>query len=207
MTSPDIIQTILKDSDYRLALFSDDEIDSLRGKVFSKKTSSKETSYVNCIVRDKDIQLKPEEIVRQLYAARLIEQYGYNKNRLAFEYPVNFGREKKSADIVIFDKDRSDTAYIIVELKKPKLKDGKNQLRSYCNATGAPIGVWTNGEQISHYHRRDPNYFEDITDIPKAQQSLKDILSERFTLKDLILKDKIANERKILKRHYSGNGR
>ena len=112
---------------------------------------------------------------------------------------MNFGREKKSADIVIFDKDRSDTAYIVVELKKPKLKDGKNQLRSYCNATGAPIGVWTNGEQISHYHRKDPNYFEDITDIPKANQSLKDILSESFTLKDLISKDKIANERKSLK--------
>lgn len=59
--------------------------------------------------------------------------------------------------------------------------------------------MWTNGEQISHYHRKDPNYFEDITDIPKANQSLKDILSERFTLKDLIAKDKIANERKSLK--------
>ena len=28
--------------------------------------------------------------------------------------------------------------YIIVELKKPKLTDGKEQLKSYCNATGAP---------------------------------------------------------------------
>ena len=58
---------------------------------------------------------------------------------------------------------------------------------------------WTNGEKISHYHRKDPNYFEDITDIPKANQSLKDILSERFTLKDLIIKDKITKERKSLK--------
>ena len=159
----------------------------------------RENLFVECIVREKDIQLKPEEIVRQLYAVRLIRRYGYAKTRLAFEYPVNFGREKKSADLVIRDKDRPDAAYIIVELKKPKLKDGKNQLRSYCNATGAPIGVWTNGEQISHYHRKDPNYFEDITDIPKVRQSLEDILGERFTLKDLILKDKIANERKSLK--------
>ncbi len=134
-----------------------------------------------------------------MYAARLINKYGYPKKRLAFEYPVNFGREKKSADIVIFDKDRTDTPYIIIELKKPKLQDGKNQLRSYCNATGAPIGVWTNGEQISHYHRKDPNYFEYITDIPNATQKLEDILSERFTLKNLIIKDKIANERKSLK--------
>lgn len=195
----DIIQTILKDSNYHLALFTKKEIEDLQETIFTKITRGKETPYINCIVRKKDIQLKPEEIVRQLYAARLINQYGYTKKRIKFEYSVTFGREKKSADIVILDKDRPDAAYIIIELKKPKLKDGKNQLRSYCNATGAPIGVWTNGEQISHYHRKDPNYFEDITDIPKERQSLKDILSERFTLKDLIIKDKIANERKSLK--------
>jgi len=199
MKQPDIIQTILKDSNYHLTLFTEDEINKLREKVFSKTLRGKETAFIKCIVRDKDIQLKPEEIVRQLYAARLIKKYGYPKKRLMFEYPVNFGREKKKADIVIFDKDRSDTGYIIVELKKPKLKDGKNQLRSYCNATGAPIGVWTNGEQISHYHRKDPNYFEDITDIPNAKQSLTDILSERFTLKDLIIKDELSNKRKSLK--------
>ena len=135
----------------------------------------------------------------QLYAARLMEQYGFPQKRIAFEHKVTFGREKKSADIVVFDKDRPDAAYIIVEVKKPKHKDGKEQLRSYCNATGSPMGVWTNGGQISHYHRKDPNYFEDITDIPKAGQSLQDILGERFTLRDLIIKDKIANERKSLK--------
>ena len=199
MTQEDIIQTILRDSNYHLSLFIEDEINALKDKISTKKVRGKELPFVTCIVRDKDIQLKPEEIVRQLFAARLIEEYGYLKRRLVFEHPITFGREKKNADIVIFDKDRPDTPYIIIELKKPKLKDGKNQLRSYCNATGAPIGVWTNGEKISHYHRKDPNYFEDITDIPKADQTLEDILSERFTLKDLIIKDKISNEHKSLK--------
>ena len=55
---------------------------------------------------------------------------------------------KKRADIVIFDKLATTSPYIIVELKKPKLKDGKEQLKSCCNATGAPIEVWTNGGQI-----------------------------------------------------------
>ena len=199
MTQTDIFQSILKDSNYNLSLFSAEEIEALRQKVFTEETKGKDTAFVNCVARDKKIQLKPEEIVRQLYAARLINEYGYPKKRLAFEYAVTFGSGKKSADIVIFDKDRSDTPFVIVELKKPKLRDGKEQLKSYCNATGAPIGVWTNGEQISHYHRKDPNYFEDITDIPKVRQSLAEILSERFTLKDLIIKDKIANERKSLK--------
>ena len=195
----DIIQTICKDSNYHLALFTADEIEDLRTQIVTKTSRGRTIPFIRCIVRNREIQLKPEEVVRQLYAARLIKQYGYPKRRLNFEHPVNFGREKKKADIVIFDKDRVDSAYIIVELKKPKLHDGKSQLRSYCNATGAPIGVWTNGEQISHYHRKDPNYFEDIPTIPNADQSLRDILSERFTLKDLILKDKLANERKSLK--------
>ena len=195
----DILPTILKDSDHHLDQFSKKEINDLEQKIRIKTIRGKEMPFVPCIVRQKEVQLKPEEIVRQLYGDRLLKKYRYPPSRLAFEHPVHFGREKKSADIVIFDQDRPDAAYIVVELKKPKLKDGKAQLRSYCNATGAPIGIWTNGGQISHYHRKDPNYFEEISDIPKTNQQLADILSERFTLKDLILKDKTANERKSLK--------
>ena len=101
------------------------------------------------------------------------------------EYTVTFGKEKKRADIAVMDKDRLDTPYIIVELKKPKLKDGKDQLKSYCNATGSPMGVWTNGEQVEHYQRKDPNFFEKIPAIPAANQTLADILQKKFTLDDL----------------------
>ena len=199
MTQPDIMQTIFADSPYRLGLFDESEIAALRGKVFIKTVRGKETPHAKCIIRGIDVQLKPEEVVRQLYAARLIHHYGYPRHRLACEHPVNFGRETKRADIVVFDKDRDNTPFIIVEMKKPKLSDGKEQLRSYCNATGAPIGVWSNGQQISHYNRKDPNYFEDISDIPNSNQSLADILNERFTLKSLIIKDKVVNERKSLR--------
>jgi type I restriction enzyme M protein len=190
------IAEILKDSDYKLTLFSDDEVREFEAGIFEKK----DKPYVKCIIRDKDIQLKPEEIVRQLYAAKLINKYGYPKSRIKLEYSVRFGRDDtKSADIVVFDKDRPTTEYIIVEVKKPKLKEGKEQLKSYCNATGAPIAVWTNGEAISHYNRKDPNYFEDITEIPRADQTLDEILTERYTWKDLVIKDKVINEGKSLK--------
>ena len=194
MTQPDIIQTILKDSNYDIALFDESEIQVLRERV-----GGKEKPFVYSPIQKKPVQLKPEELIRQLYAARLLNRYRYPSDRVKFEHLVTFGREKKRADIVILDKDRPDTPYIIVEVKKPKLQDGKEQLRSYCNATGAPIGVWTNGQKISYYHRKDPNYFEDITDIPNADQTIADILNERFTLKNLILKDKLVTERKSLK--------
>ena len=199
MNQPDVIRTILKDSNYHLDLFGEPEIQALRKEIHINTIKGKETPFIRCPIRRKAIQLKPEELIRQLYVERLLNRYHYPRERVRFEHLVNFGREKKRADIVILDKDRADTPYIIVEVKKPKLQDGKAQLRSYCNATGAPIAVWTNGQQISHYHRRDPNYFEDITDIPNADQTLADILNERFTLKDLILKDKLVTERKSLK--------
>ncbi len=199
MVEQDVLQSILADSRHSLSLFREEEIQVLRARVFTKTVRKRERPFVKCIVREKDVQLKPEEVVRQLYGARLIDYYGYPKSRLTFEHPVSFGRQVKKADIVISDKDRPEVPYIIIEVKKPRLQDGKDQLRSYCNATGAPIGVWTNGEQISHYNRKDPNYFEDITDIPNVSQRLSDILNERSTLKSLILKDKLANERKSLK--------
>ncbi len=195
---------ILKDSNYSLEQFSEEGfeyvIPRLESKIFSKPNKKgEEIPHVECLVRKKDIKLTPEEVIRQLYLIILNEGYQYPFERMQCEYPVHFGREIKRADIVIFDKDRPTDPYIIVEVKQPKLRDGKDQLKSYCNATGSPIAVWTNGEQISFYHRKDPNYFEDLTSLPKATEKLSDILTERWTWKDLEREDKLVKERKSLK--------
>nr|WP_277875946.1 N-6 DNA methylase [Chroococcidiopsis sp. [FACHB-1243]] len=151
------------------------------------------------MVRQRAIKLTPEEAIRQLYLRVLTDRLHYPLSRIQVEYGVNFGREVKRADIVVMDKDRPNTVYAIVELKKPKLKDGKDQLRSYCNATGAPIAVWTNGDRISYYQRKEPNHFEDIPSLPNANQTLADILQIKFTLEDLIANDKLVKENKSLK--------
>jgi DNA methylase-type I restriction-modification system len=195
-----IISKIVADSNYKIEQFNQTEIDSVENLI-TTKTDKKgnDVYYVKCQIRDKDIKLTDEELVRQLYINKLINEYNYPKEKMELEYSVSFGREKKRADIVIFDKLATTSPYIIVELKKPKLKDGKEQLKSYCNATGAPIGVWTNGGQISFYHRKDPNFFEDLPNIPAFNEKLSDILSERWTIDDLILKDKLLTEKKSLK--------
>ena len=190
---------LLKDSAYRLDQFKPEQIKKLEAAISLKDSGKKAAPYVTCVVRGKPIKLTPEEAVRQLYLLVLRDDLGYPVSRMEVEYEVTFGREKKRADICIFDKDKTTTPYILVELKKPKLKDGKEQLKSYCNATGAPMGVWTNGQQISYYHRKDPNYFEDIPGIPSAHEKLSDILSERWTIDDLVKLDKLVNERKSLK--------
>lgn len=193
------LSEFLKDSNYKLSQFSERQIADFENTIFFKEVKEKQFPYITCIVRKKEIKLTPEEAVRQLYLMKLTNDLDYPTDRIELEYAVSFGREKKRADIVIFDKDKTTSPYIMVELKKPKLKDGKEQLKSYCNATGAPIGVWSNGESISYYHRKDPNYFEDISELPASHQKLSDILKDRWTIDDLVAKDKLVTERKSLK--------
>ena len=193
------LNEVLKNTKYDVVLFSEEARKYIEDAIVVKTVRGKEMAHITCLKRGKEIVLKPEEVVRQLYLYKLIHEYGYPVSRIEVEFPIHFGREVKRADIAIMDKDRPMVPYIIVELKKPKLTDGKEQLKSYCNATGAPIGVWTNGEQISYYNRKDPNYFEPITNIPKASEKLSDIINEKFTYEDLKKIDRISQQKRSLR--------
>jgi type I restriction enzyme M protein len=180
---------------YDLTIFASDTIDRINKKIFVKN----DKKYLKCLIRNNNIQVKPEEIVRQLMLDCLINEYNYPVNLLKVEYMVNFGIEKKYADIVILNKADKTSVYCVLEIKKHKGKDGKEQLRSYTNATGAPLAVWTNGVEINYYNRIDPNYFEPLSNIPKHDETIDDVKGEVFTYLELIQKDKLAIERKSLK--------
>ncbi len=66
------LEQILKDSNYSLSLFTPNEIEELENRITTKEVRSKDAYFVRCLVREKDIQIKPEEIVRQLYLRRLM---------------------------------------------------------------------------------------------------------------------------------------
>ena len=106
---------ILKDSDYKLSQFTVAEIEQLEQNITLKATKSGEVAYTICLVRKKEIRLTPEEAIRQLYLQVLIHRLHYPLSRIQVEYGVNFGREVKRADIVVMDKDRLNTVYMIVE--------------------------------------------------------------------------------------------
>ena len=147
--------------------------------------------FLKCQVRDRDILAKPEEIIRQLWLHRLIHNYGYPVQRLSLEHPITFGRDSsKRADIVVFDADRPTVPYLIVEVKQSKLKDGKEQLRSYTHATGAPLALWSNGADSIIWHRKNPNYFVEIPDLPTATQTIDDIAGQPWTMQTLIDKER-----------------
>jgi len=142
--------------------------------------------YFQCPIRKKDILAKPEECVRQYWLHLLQAKYGYPPSRLTTEYPITFGRDSsKRADIVVFDADRPTVPYIIIEVKQGKAKDGKEQLRSYTHATGAPLAVWTNGVETKVWNRKNPNYLQEIPHLPNATQDIEDIINEPWTLATL----------------------
>ncbi len=195
MKNIQLSQLVKSDGKYDLTIFSAESIDRIEHSIFEKG----DKHFLKCFKRNKDIQAKPEEIVRQLMLDKLINEYGYSADLLDVEYTVNFGREKKFADIVILNKADKTSIYCVLEIKKHKAKDGKDQLKSYTNATGAPLAVWTNGIEINYYERLDPNYFEPLSNIPKANETIDDVKNEIFTYLELMQKDRLTEERKSLK--------
>ena len=140
------ISEIFSDLDVKhgVSLFCDSELDHIEDLI----TEHQGTYIIKCQIKDRDKVAKPEEIVRQLFIRRLMVEYGFPKDRIDIERVVYFGsRDYGLSDIAILHTDL-ETPLIIFEIKRPKRKDGLEQLKSYCNAEGAPIGVWSNGNEM-----------------------------------------------------------
>lgn len=168
-------------------LFSESDNDDLDARVIRREARGKSVPYVECLVRGKEIQLKPEERTRQLWLNYIVKRLGYSPSRIAVEYPITFGRDSsKRADIVVFDADRPTVPYIIIEVKQEKYKEGKEQLRSYAHATGAPLAVWSNGVIAEVWHRKNPNYFMPIHELPRSDQTIEQVVDQPWTIQTLI---------------------
>lgn len=150
-------------------------------------------------VFDETGKSNPEEIIRQLWVYKLLNVYEYKIDEIELEKSVHFGIEinAKAADIVVYTDNTKQTPKIIIEVKKPKRKDGIEQLKSYLNAQGSPVGVWSNGSDSIILFRPYPANFDDtLVDIPKRGQEPKDVLEAK---KSLIHLKKSFNFKKIIK--------
>lgn len=150
-----------------------DEIKEKEGKIYDA-------------VRGKWVKATPEERVRQALVASLTQELGYPLERIKEEVPVKMGSTyaSKKADVVVYAEEPLDTMYIIFETKKPKRKDGIEQLESYMNATGVYFGGWLNGTESAFLFRREPNIFEYLPRLPAVNEDI-DNVREPLTKKDL----------------------
>ncbi len=193
MSTREILDKIFSNADQ---LFGLDEFSAIRPdevlRIFEKE---KGKFYLQCLKRNKELLVwneerqvgEPEEIIRQLWIYKLINEYHYPLERIAVEVSVDFGREvhEKAADIVVFQEDK-ETAWIILEIKSPDAKDGLEQIKSYLNAKGSPLGVLSDGKTKIILYRPHPHQFENtLHDIPRADQTIQDVLEEMLTIDDL----------------------
>ena len=96
------ISDILKDSNYKLTQFNEEQVKKIEEAIIVKEVNGKNIPYLSCVVRKKEMRLTPEEIIRQLYAIVLRDNFGYSTDRMEFEYAVSFGRVQKKTDAKMF---------------------------------------------------------------------------------------------------------
>lgn len=198
LTTEQVIDLIFKDPAVKHGLTEFDDLGKKPHQVLTiypvvvatGKAKGETRYYLKCLKRQQDIQVYsekkscPEEIVRQLWLHKLHHVYQYPWDHIDVEYHVQFGTvtADKPADIVVFQKD-GKTAKIVIECKRPDRKDGLQQLKSYLNAEGSPVGVWSNGVDRIILYRPYPRQFEDtLTEIPRFDQEPKDVLEAALTL-------------------------
>jgi type I restriction enzyme M protein len=145
-------------------------------KVFQKGAAK--NWYLHCRIRKSDKVFKPEEVVRQKIINWLIDDLGYDENRIGVEVGVQMGGKihEKPADIVVFTDATKSSHWIVIEVKKPGRKDGIEQLKSYMNPTAATFGYWANGSDEKYLLRSGANdYSKPIWRLPRSGETLDDV--------------------------------
>lgn len=204
MTTKELIDKIFKDPKIKYELSEFDnlgkpiyEIINIYPKVITSGKDTGLTKYflksfipfysgtTEIQVHDPNGKSNPEEIVRQLWLYKLINYYQYKEDEIQVEKPIPFGSDEGSrkADIVVHLQDK-ESPKIVFEIKKPNRSDGIEQLKSYLNAQGAPIGVWSNGsnDRIILYRPYPREFNDTLAEIPRRDQEPKDVLEARRTL-------------------------
>ena len=151
------------------------------------------------ILKNKWLEAKPEEIIRQKFIAKLIDEYDYIPEQMAQEMTVTNskrGTGKAQADIVVWktkeDKINQKRAFLVIECKASNIKlklEDCYQGMNYASWMRAKIFAITNGNELQVYkidETKSPSTIDSflpISDIPKASDILDDNKLESFLKK------------------------
>ena len=135
-------------------------------------------------LKNKWLEYKPEELVRQKYICRLVNDYGYELSQMDQELQVTNsqrGNGAARADIVIWrsaeDKSNSKVALIVVECKAEHItihEEDYYQGYNYATWCGADFFVTTNLKETRIFKvvkGEIPQKLDEIADIPTAEKA------------------------------------
>ncbi len=172
--------------------------------------------YLTDFASGERVRATPEEVEAvQVFARRLVEDYGYAKEQLQtrpqFRVRKRPSDETKAypVDIAVFKDARrvEENLYIVVECKKKNRKEGEAQLRLYLDMSPAEIGVWFNGAEHLYlrkvHHRDGRRTYEHLPNIPRQGQRVEDI--GLFRRRDLRPPSNLKAVFRDLRNHLAGN--
>jgi len=153
--------------------------------------------YIIDYISGLEVPAKPEEIgAVQVFARRLVEDYGYDKEQIQshpqFRVRKRPSDEDKSypVDIAVFKSSEriESNLFMIVECKAPDEATGIAQLKLYLEMSPAIIGAWFNGGSHAYIlkirHRDGHIEWKPLPNIPRKGQRVEDIgLYKRKDLK------------------------
>jgi type I restriction enzyme M protein len=125
----------------------------------------------------RDVRAKPEEIVRQHFIRRLVEDYGYSLDQMDQERRVQHGHKSPRANIVVWqsgaDKADNRTPVLVIECKAESVEiipSDYYQGESYTRAVGCEFFVAHNRRFTGVFKLVPglPGEFVQINEIPKA---------------------------------------
>jgi type I restriction enzyme M protein len=150
----------------------------------------------------------------QVFARRLVEDYGYPKEiiqtRPQYRVRIRPSDEEKSypVDIAVFRtaKKLEDDLFLVVECKKKTRKDGIAQLKLYLDMSAAEVGVWFNGDEHQYlrkvHHKNGSRTYEPLPNIPRHGQRIEDI--GLYKRKDLKKPSNLKAVFRDLRNHLAG---
>lgn len=161
-----------------------------------KESIDVESGKLQDFISGKLVDITTEEVEAvQVFARRLVEDYGYSKEEIQthpqFRVRKRPSDERKEypVDIAVFkSRIRSEAdLFMIVECKQPSKETGIRQLKIYMDLSPAIVGVWFNGKghaYIRKIQKIDGTIdYVPIPNIPLKGQRIEDI--GLFKRKDL----------------------
>lgn len=147
--------------------------------ILSPKYKDNTKKQIFSPIRNKYLDAQPEEVVRQEFICKLINEYGYSITQMDEEVKLTTsqrGTGRASADIVVWknedEKKKKKTAFLVVELKAPELRlkvEDCYQGYNYATWSRSKLFAISNGRELQVYKTVEeelPLKLQPVNDIP-----------------------------------------
>ena len=147
-------------------------------------------------IREKYLESTPEEIVRQDFVCKLVNEYWYNLDQMDEEVLLTISQRwtgKARADIVVWktkeEKLSQTTAFLVVELKASYINlkvEDCYQWYNYATWSRAKLFAVSNGKELQVYktiEEKLPLSLSPVNDIPNSKDILDNSKIEEFLSK------------------------